>query len=80
MSKYKNLSHSSGVKSYNVKPDSIDVRFKDGSGYTYEASEVGKADFNKITKRAAAGKGLSTLIAQNVNVREGYSTRRRGAK
>ena len=79
MKRYRNLSHNSGVKSYDVNEDSIDVRFKDGSHYTYPESAIGTKNFEKMERRAEAGKGLATLIATDAKVRGGY-VRKRGAK
>lgn len=57
----------------------MDVRFKDGSIYTYDESSVGTGNFEAMERKAEAGKGLSTMIARNPEVRNGFS-RRRGAK
>lgn len=78
MPKYKNRSGDSGVRSYAIESDAIQVRFVDGPRYTYPESLVGKRKLAAMEKRAIAGKGLATMIATDPVVREGYRTR--GAK
>jgi hypothetical protein len=79
MKRYKNLSGDAGVTAYDTKANSIDVQFNGQATYTYDKSGVGARNLSTMQQRAKAGKGLSTLIATNPIVREGF-TRRRGAK
>lgn len=80
MKRYKNVSHSSGVRNYDPKDTSLDVKFKDGSIYTYPKSEVGEEGFARMERAATTGKGLATMISRDSDIRFGFSKRVRGAK
>ena len=79
MKRYKNLSGNAGVTAYETNRNSINVEFNKQAVYTYDKSGVGASNLKTMQQRAKTGKGLSTLIATNPTVREGF-TRRRGAK
>jgi len=78
--RYKNVSGDSGVRGYDPSDSSIDVKFKDKSIYTYNESDIGTKDFQKMQRAAEKGKGLATMISRDPEIRNGYSTRRKGAK
>lgn len=65
MERYKNVSRNSGVTSFEIHSDHIDVLFKD-TLYTYDYSITGKKHVEKMKELAIKGKGLSTYITQNV--------------
>lgn len=69
MPRYKNLSGSSGVGSYETGDDHIIVRFVNGDAYYYSYKRPGKLLVERMKKLAAAGKGLSTYISQRVRER-----------
>lgn len=69
MPRYKNLSGSSGVRSYEIGDDYIVVRFVNADAYHYSYKRPGKLFVERMKKLAAAGKGLSTYISQRVRER-----------
>lgn len=69
MARYKNLSGTSGVRAYEAEGDYIIVQFIDGEKYLYSYACPGKLFVERMKKLAAAGKGLSTYISQNVKDR-----------
>jgi len=75
MERYKNLSGDSGVVAYQIKPDSIDVKFEDGWIYLYTYKSAGAPHVEQMKVLAAAGRGLSTYIVRYV--RKGYEWKRR---
>jgi hypothetical protein len=73
MEPYLNLSGSSGVVAYAIRPDAIDVQFADGAVYTYTATSAGHARVRQMQLLARSGAGLSTYISQHV--REAYASK-----
>jgi hypothetical protein len=72
MISYKNLSGNSGVVAYESGTDYIKLRFKGGSKiYVYDALAPGLTHVEQMKKLAAAGRGLTTYVSQNV--RKNYS-------
>ncbi len=69
MKPYRNLSGKSGVVAYGIGPDYIDVKFKGGARYRYSHRSAGQEQVEAMKLLAAAGRGLSTLIAR---VQPGY--------
>ena len=69
MERYGNISGKSGVTAYQSHRDSGVVRFKDGWTYEYTAQSAGAAVVAKMKRLAAAGRGLSTFISQEVGMR-----------
>lgn len=62
MSTYKNLSGSSGVSSYEIGDDYIEVTFKGNSVYLYNYYKPGKLHVDKMKTLAQAGSGLNSYI------------------
>ncbi|MDB5228429.1 MAG: hypothetical protein JWN78_2622 [Bacteroidota bacterium] len=57
----------SGVESYKIGKDFIEVKFKTKfKPYMYNYKVTGKTHVEKMKKLARANKGLSTYISQNV--------------
>ena len=75
MQRYLNRSGESGVVAYELGPDSIAVRFVDGSVYVYDASQPGVAEVDEMKRLAQAGRGLSAYISRVV--RENYARKLR---
>jgi hypothetical protein len=65
MRRYLNNHGDSGVVAYELGPDWIAVKFVDGKVYQYTHQSGGSERVTEMKKRAAAGQGLSTYIAQN---------------
>lgn len=74
MERYRDLSGTSGVTAYAIKPDAIDVQFAGGVVYTYTVASAGRARIQQMKRLARSGSGLSTYISQHV--RDAYASRR----
>lgn len=75
MKRYRKLSGGSGVLAYElVGADAIDVKFADGTVYSYSYASTGRDRVERMKALARAGRGLSTYIAQQV--RGAYAARR----
>ncbi|HEY6160434.1 MAG TPA: hypothetical protein VI112_04400 [Bacteroidia bacterium] len=70
MTRYKNLSGTSGVRKYSISADHIDVQFSDGETYRYSHRAPGRTHVEKMKELAEAGSGLATYI--NKYVRDNY--------
>lgn len=70
---YKNLNGDSGIISYELKPEAIDVEFTTGGVYTYTKASVGEENFAVMTALAIVGAGLNGFI--NKHVRYKYISR-----
>ncbi|HEX7889607.1 MAG TPA: hypothetical protein VF522_09635 [Ramlibacter sp.] len=66
MRHYRNLSGNSGVVAYEVGPDWIGVKFRDGVTYRYTYAKPGAIHVEEMKKLAAAGRGLSGYISRHV--------------
>ena len=75
MERYKNIGGDSGVAEYEIGPDFIRVKFKDGSVYLYTYASAGSQDIEQMKKLAVAGEGLNAFI--NRNVRKSYERKKR---
>jgi hypothetical protein len=72
MERYKNLSGDSGVESFEIGPDFIEVQFHDRPSYMYTDQSAGRDNVEQMKHLARAGRGLSTFISQHPGVRHGY--------
>ena len=67
MISYKNLSGNSGVVAYESGADYIKLRFRRSSKiYVYDALAPGLTHVKQMKKLAAAGRGLTTYVSQNI--------------
>ena len=66
MPAYLNLSGKSGVISYEVGDDFIEVTFKDYSVYLYNHIKPGKTDVSHMKALAKSGSGLNSYISSVV--------------
>lgn len=73
MQRYRNLSGNSGVVAYTLHDDAIDVRFREGGVYRYDASAPGIGHVTRMRELALAGRGLATYI--NRHVRDDYAAK-----
>ena len=64
MIQYKNKN--SGVVSYQIGDDFIDVKFQEGTVYRYTYESAGKNHIEKMKLLAIKGKGLSTYISTTI--------------
>jgi len=69
MPRYRNLDGHSGVLRYETTPDSITLTFVGGDRYEYTHVEPGREAVDRMKALAAAGRGLSTYVAQHVRER-----------
>ncbi len=71
MEKYKNLSGTSGIESYELGEDFICVKFlKDSKLFTYSTKKIEKSKINQMHELAIAGSGLHRYI--NLYVRHSF--------
>ncbi|MFD0749492.1 hypothetical protein ACFQZS_05015 [Mucilaginibacter calamicampi] len=70
MQRYQSAEKNTGVIAYQIMPDEIIVKFRDGSVYLYTAASTGKKHIAQMQTLAKKGEGLTTYI--NQHVRENY--------
>jgi hypothetical protein len=70
MQPYRNLSRASGVEAYQLGPDWILVRFRNGTVYRYTCSSAGAPQIARMHALAETGRGLATFISQYIG--DGY--------
>jgi hypothetical protein len=75
MARYKNLGGDSGISSYVIGADSIEVTFNDGSVYLYNYASAGKDNIERMKSLAESGSGLNSFI--NTNVKKLYASKLR---
>jgi hypothetical protein len=63
----------SGVAAFEIRPEAIVLRFKDGGVYLYDRRKPGRHHVEQMKQLARAGRGLATYM--NRNVRENYAAR-----
>lgn len=63
---YADCSGASGVVAYATGDGFIDLWFRDGGGYRYDATAPGPEHVAAMTRLAAAGEGLATYVNQHV--------------
>lgn len=67
--RYKNLSGKSTVARYELRKDSVAIRFTDHSVYIYTNQTADPENISKMKTLANAGKGLGTFIEANLKDR-----------
>lgn len=70
MQHYKSADKNTGVIAYDMVPDGIAIKFRDGSVYLYTIKSTGKGHIAKMRSLAKKGEGLTTYI--NQHIRENY--------
>jgi len=68
--KYLSANKNTGVIAYDILPDGISIKFRDGSVYLYTIQSTGKTHIAQMQHLAKKGEGLTTYI--NQHVRENY--------
>lgn len=71
MEKYQNRNGDSGILSYEIKNDSILIKFTDATLYLYTYQSTGRKKVEVMKRLAKKGKGLCTFI--NKYVRNSYA-------
>lgn len=66
MRPYANLDGDSGAVAYEVGDSYINVQFRGGATYRYDANSPGAAHVSQMKVLAERGRGLSTYISQHV--------------
>jgi len=74
MENYGNLGGDSGVVAYEIGPESIKVKFRDGWIYEYSYRSAGQINVERMKSLARVGQGLNSFI--NCIVRMGYPPRK----
>ena len=72
---YRNLGGDSGVVAYEIKSDSIKVKFRDGWVYIYNYGSAGPGNVDQMKLLAHAGRGLNSFITRVV--RKAYAAKSR---
>lgn len=75
MKAYRNINGDSGISAYDYGDDWINVQFKGGNTYEYQASKIGQAHINAMKTLADAGDGLNSYIRLNPTVKNGWSSK-----
>ena len=60
--RYKNRGGDSNVKSTKRSKGKVEVRFQDGSEYTYTTQSAGKGDISNMRRQIKNGQGLNSYI------------------
>ncbi len=69
MQPYQSRSRNSGVVAFDLGEDSIELEFRDGSRYRYDAHRPGLEQVARMQQLALGGRGLTTFVNQNVRDR-----------
>jgi hypothetical protein len=69
LARYGNRAGNSGVVAYEIRRDSIRVKFLDGRIYTYTYRSAGRENVELMKLLARSGKGLSGFISTHVRDR-----------
>jgi len=70
MQYYPSSHKNTGIIAYEILPDAISIKFRDGSVYLYTAASTGKNHISQMQALAKKGEGLTTYI--NQHVRQNY--------
>jgi hypothetical protein len=70
MQRYLSAQKNTGIIAYQIAPDAISIKFRDGSVYLYTNVKPGKTHVTNMKSLAKKGEGLTTYI--NQHVRENY--------
>ena len=73
MNRYPTEDKDTGVIAYETTPDSIAIKFRDGSVYLYTKQSTGAYNIAQMKHLAQKGEGLTTYI--NQNIREKYEAK-----
>ncbi len=73
MPPYQSRSRNSGVIAFNLAENSIELEFRDGSRYLYNATQPGPKAVATMQQLALAGAGLTTFV--NRHVRDRYAAK-----
>ena len=65
-----------GVQSYEIGPESIDVEFSSGWVYHFSYQKPGPERVERMKRLAESGQGLSTFISKHVKNRFEYRRRK----
>ncbi|WP_437567691.1 hypothetical protein [Sorangium sp. So ce542] len=68
--KYRNLGGDSGVDTYKIEEESIEITFKRGGTYLYTHQATGRQNVEHMKLLARSGRGLNAFI--NAHVKHKY--------
>ena len=71
MQRYQSSNINTGIIAYDILPDGVSIKFRDGSVNLYTIESTGKKHIAQMEKLAQKGEGLTTYI--NQHVRENYA-------
>ena len=69
METYSDAHGNSGIRAFEIRVDSILIRFEDGHEYLYSNERPGRVHVEKMKRLAHEGQGLNTYINQHVRKR-----------
>lgn len=75
MKAYRDINGDSGMSAYDYGDDWIQIQFKDGKTYEYQASNIGQTHITAMKILADAGDGLNSYIMRNPIVKHGWSSK-----
>ncbi|MBZ0095836.1 MAG: hypothetical protein K8H75_10785 [Sulfuricella sp.] len=75
MKAYRDINGDSGISAYDCGDDWINVQFKGGNTYEYQASKIGQMHITAMKALADAGDGLNSYIMRNPTVKNGWSSK-----
>lgn len=64
---YRDLGGKSSILAYDIRPNSIWIKFKDGSNYLYTYESAGMVKVRTMQFLASAGVGLNAFIKRFAN-------------
>lgn len=73
--KYRNLGGNSGVDTYKIEAESIEITFKRGGTYLYTYRAPGRYHVEQMKDLARSGRGLNAFI--NIHMKDNYDKKLR---
>lgn len=74
MQRYRNLNGKSGIVAFEIGDDCVKIVFRDNSKvYLYSTRKIPAEKIERMKQLATSGRGLTTFISRNPDVRDGYS-------
>jgi len=76
MQRYRNFSGTSGVRSFEIGPDSIVLAYKSGEPYLYTYESAGQQNVEEMKRLALKGSHLNAFINRTPAIRHGFVRKR----
>ena len=72
--RYKNKGGDSGIKSTKRSQGKVEIRFQDGSQYSYTTESAGKKEISNMRRQIRNGQGLNSYVNRVVD--KGYASKK----